>query len=50
MALLADVHERSRFSLTYSDVLELPVSLRDRMLEEIDQWRAEEDSKARQSR
>lgn len=42
MALLSVNPGRSRFNLTYSDVLELPVSLRDAMLEQIADWRVEE--------
>jgi len=44
MNLLARIQGRSGFNLTYTEILDLPVSLRDRMLEQIDEWRAQEDS------
>ena len=44
MALLADVPGRARFNLTYRDVLDLPLSLRDAMVRQIEEWRAREDS------
>lgn len=50
MVLLADVPERSRFNLTYRDVFELPLGLRDAMLEQIEQWRAQEKSAAAKAR
>ena len=45
--MLAVVPERAHFNLTYQEVLELPVSLRDKMLEQLVEWRAQEDSKAK---
>lgn len=47
MGLLADVPNRARFAIgSYRDVLDLPVSLRDKMAEQILNWRTQEDSAA----
>lgn len=44
--LLARYPNRCGFNLGgYRDVLSLPVSLRDKMLEQIDEWRAQEGKK-----
>lgn len=45
MTLLEDVPGHARFNVTYSDVLELPISLRDAMLEQLTEWRARENRK-----
>jgi len=43
--LLARYPNRAGFNLTYQDVRNLPLSLRDRMLEQINEWRSQEKSK-----
>jgi len=45
MALLSDIPDRARFALTYEEVRSLPVRLRDKMMEQIQEWRSQEDSK-----
>jgi hypothetical protein len=47
MALLAEVPNRARFAISWPGVLDLPVSLRDAMLEQIEEWRLQEDSPAK---
>ena len=45
MNFLADIPGRSRFDLNYDQYMELPVKLRNKMSEQIQKWRAEEDRK-----
>lgn len=46
MNLLARYPNRTGFRLGgYQDVLSLPVKLRDKMLEQLEEWRSQEDSK-----
>lgn len=44
ISLMAHIQGRSGFGLSYRDVLELPLSLRDDMLEQIEEWRSQERS------
>ncbi len=47
MALLAVVPERSNFNLSPSELLALPVRIRDKMLEQLATWRSAEDAQAK---
>lgn len=47
MSLLARLPNRASFNLTYSEVLELPYSLYERMAEQIQEWRDQEDNQAK---
>lgn len=49
MAFLADIPRRSRFALDYDQYMNLPIRIRDRMAEQIIEWRAEEDRQAREA-
>lgn len=42
LCLTAQVPYRAGFNLGYNEVLSLPVRLRDKMLEQIEEWRAQE--------
>lgn len=44
MGLLADVPNRARFNLTYTELQELPLALVERMIEQINLWRSQEDA------
>lgn len=46
MSLLADVPDRARFALTLNEVLDLPVWLRTLMVDQINEWRSQEDAEA----
>lgn len=45
--MLSVIPNRAYFNVTYSEILELPVRIRDRMVEKINEWRAQEDANAR---
>ena len=47
MALLTRGGGRMSFNLTMGDVMGLDLDMRDRMLEQIQEWRSQEDSAAR---
>jgi len=44
MVMMADVPERARFALTLEDYRSLPLGLRDKMLEQMSEWRAQEET------
>lgn len=38
---------RARFNLTYSEIMKLPIRLRDRLLEQLEEWRIAEDEQSK---
>lgn len=44
LALTAQMPDRANFQLTPSEVLGLPVRIRDKMLKQLKEWRAQEDA------
>ena len=45
MALMANVDGRANFNLSYSEIMNLPISLRDAMIDTMQCWRSQEDAK-----
>ena len=50
LGLLSQIPKRAHFGLSYSDYRELPWGLRDKMIKQVNEWRAEEDRQAKRKR